>query len=544
MMEAFLQACGVDPALELEVESSTSARSIRYCLRQPFAIIGRHPAADVYLDADGIRPRHVYLQALEGRIACINVSQISSFASEDHEVEDFCWLPKERVIQIGSKHIKVLDDGGEQAAATATISNPLQSGSAWEVFGPRIALELHNDEVPGSLETWVIDRVITLVGRAARCAIQLSDENISNVHCSLVLTNSGLWVVDLLGRDGILINERPVRAGLLGIDDELRLGPFRIRWQEPAKWLEIPTEDSAFVPLTPASDFDLTVAVPARGEAATDSQGQVRSYHTPWPQDADQANLLEELMDQFQEMNDPLFKQHQHMLSRLIESFSRMSETERNEVKKELANLRRVRQQVQSAQQTDEPGCDSESAPGSPAVDTTFSTDVLLDTRSRMSVSDPVTTDPPSRPATTLLQKSDTSVFRIPKKTGDLFEHASIATEQYAVTSEQVLPAWSDAETELLSPGVMQDTQSLKGEAAEDTLEITYGYDPNEHEVKHPISLEFKPFVPSRPEADHPATDTEKAAHLWLHDRIDVLQEEQSSIWQKLSQFFFGKSSW
>ena len=284
MMDAFLQTCGVLPALEMEVEPGGAVPAVRYSLPQPFAIVGRHPAADVQLDADGIRPRHLYFQAIEGRVACVNVSQSASFLLNGKEVKSFCWLPVQHSVQIGSKRIKLLnyetDVDGEQI-----LDNPLARGSALDIFAPRLNLELTSEDVPGIRKTWPIDRLLTLIGRTERCAIQLNHEQISNVHCSLVLTTTGLWVVDLLGRGGILINDEPVRMGSLGVEDELRLGPYRLRLHETPEPGIVHWKDSDFRPLTPVDDFEIA----AMNQPDLNRQG--RQYPTPWLIEEEEAQI-------------------------------------------------------------------------------------------------------------------------------------------------------------------------------------------------------------------------------------------------------------
>lgn len=286
MMDVFLQACGVLPALELEVEAVGTVPAVRYSLRQPFALVGRHPDADVHLEAEGVRPRHLYFQAIEGRIACINVSQSASFLFQGKEVESFCWLPSQHPVQIGGRRIKLLRDETE-SDSKQTLDNPLARGSAFDIFAPHLTLELTNVEAPGTRTTWPIDRLLTLIGRTERCALQLNHELISNVHCSLVLTTAGLWVVDLLGRGGILINEEPVRMGYLGMEDELQLGPFRLRLQETSESVHIPWDDSDFRELPTPDELEIDAS------DHPDSDFLERTFHTPWPEDEEQAQVKE-----------------------------------------------------------------------------------------------------------------------------------------------------------------------------------------------------------------------------------------------------------
>ncbi|HQR07781.1 MAG TPA: FHA domain-containing protein [Gemmatales bacterium] len=539
MMDAFLHACGVYPALELEVEAAGATPAVRYCLRQPFAIIGRHPAAEVHLDADGMRPRHVYFQAIEGRIACINVSQTASFVVQEKEIESFCWLIAGQSVQVGNRRVKLLPY--ETAAdLKQTLADPLAPGSALDIFAPKITLELTNEEAPGTLKTWPIDRLLTLIGRTERCVIQLNHELISNVHCSLVLTTTGLWVVDLLGRGGILINEQPVRAGYLGMEDELRLGPYRLRLQEMPEAIFISKDESDYRPLTPAGEFEISTL------SHSDSTHQVRTYHTPWPDDQEQAQVIEELMDQFQNMQGPMFAQHQHILSRMIETFSQLQGDQREAVKTELLRLHSISKEVDSIQQAKKPvEAKAEEivlAPPAPPPEMDVTNISTITEHKPVQAPETAAPSPPLRSASTLLQNSDTSVFRIPIKTGNLFDD-SVGNDT-APVSDNLLRTRLERETELLSQDIADEAKRLTSKLRSQSEGIAYGYDPAQHETAHPSASELRPFVVPHPDPGHPPTDQEKAAHLWLHDRVEVLQAEQSSIWQKLSHFFFGKSSW
>src|SRR5690606_20505838 len=59
--------------------------------------------------------------------------------------------------------------------------------------------------------------------------ITCGDDRISRVHCSLLLTPVGLWVIDLLGRGGITVNGRKQAVALLQEGDELGVGQYRMR---------------------------------------------------------------------------------------------------------------------------------------------------------------------------------------------------------------------------------------------------------------------------------------------------------------------------
>jgi hypothetical protein len=68
-----------------------------------------------------------------------------------------------------------------------------------------------------------------LIGSNPGCDLCLSDDSVSRVHSSLVLTPRGLWVVDLLGRGGVLVDGS--RAKWMQVRDGtvLQIGRFRLR---------------------------------------------------------------------------------------------------------------------------------------------------------------------------------------------------------------------------------------------------------------------------------------------------------------------------
>ena len=75
-----------------------------------------------------------------------------------------------------------------------------------------------------------MNRLLTLVGRAADCKIHLTADDISPYHCGLVSTPSGLWVVDLSGH-GVVVNGERMRFAPLPQGAELWVGRFLIGCQ-------------------------------------------------------------------------------------------------------------------------------------------------------------------------------------------------------------------------------------------------------------------------------------------------------------------------
>jgi hypothetical protein len=112
--------------------------------------------------------------------------------------------------------------------------NPLLARSLESGALPRVALEFESRTAGHSI--WRMSQVLALVGSSGRCKVRLFDSNVSKLHCALLRTTCGLWVVDLLGRGGITVNGSAARFARLGAGDVLGLGQVVVRptFEEPA----------------------------------------------------------------------------------------------------------------------------------------------------------------------------------------------------------------------------------------------------------------------------------------------------------------------
>src|SRR5262249_40949708 len=74
--------------------------------------------------------------------------------------------------------------------------------------------------------SWTISPRLSLIGRTAECQLALADDSISRYHASLIRTPRGMWVIDLLSREGVWVNGTRVRWAWLDDGDALRIGRF------------------------------------------------------------------------------------------------------------------------------------------------------------------------------------------------------------------------------------------------------------------------------------------------------------------------------
>lgn len=221
------------PKLVLNVSHARRAEQRRVELETPFAVIGRGKEADISLKGSAISFRHAYIQPLMGNLFCVDLGSKTGL-QWGRKRRSSGWLIDGASLTVGPYNIApvadepVADDLIEPVddSSKSRCENPLQQWNGGLDDYPRFQLTISNGRAEPF--TAAIDRPITLVGRSDSCAVKLSDETVSRVHCSLVLTASGLWVIDLLGKTGVFVGENQPRCAPLEHGDRLRVGCFTI----------------------------------------------------------------------------------------------------------------------------------------------------------------------------------------------------------------------------------------------------------------------------------------------------------------------------
>ncbi len=226
--QLFRDALKVSRPIRLSVHSESKPKPVIAEIDAPYTILGRGSQCAVRLADQSVSFRHVYLQAFGNRMICIDLLSPNAITWEGPETS--VWMTKQHQIGVGPYRMRLADDDWEDDANE--WPSPLECKTRTNEstpFGalPLVHLELLNQQLQGM--AWPINRVITLVGRDDRCRITCADERISRVHCSLVLTPYGLWVVDLNGRGGVQVNGKLINCALLAEGDELGIGQYRMQ---------------------------------------------------------------------------------------------------------------------------------------------------------------------------------------------------------------------------------------------------------------------------------------------------------------------------
>lgn len=330
----FLDACGAAAPLELEVTGPQSLHPTRTRLEAPFAIVGRHRRCMPALHHPEIARRHLYIQLIAGWPFAINLSP-----GADTELGH--WLSPGESIRVGPYSVRLpVHQTADSQKTPVEEWNPLESGTADRLFLPTATLEFLGRR---PVTRWQINRVLSLVGRQPPCKVVLEDRSISRFHCALLLTPLGLWVINLLGRDGTWVNGRPVRWALVEDGAHVRVGrfPIRIWYQQTVRpeasgsflqALSLGEQPLAPLPLPPA---------PVNGHA-----GPPAPPEAPLPV----PSLPAELAGPFERMQQQMLSQFQQGMVMMAQMLASMHQDQMDLLNEAVERLHSLKRQVRTLQ--------------------------------------------------------------------------------------------------------------------------------------------------------------------------------------------------
>ena len=206
LLDQFLGECGAVEPFRVEVGLKGDSATQIHEVRQPFLVIGRRLESDMLLDHWQVSRRHAYLQLIEGRFFCVDLGSRTGTHGGD-ATERAGWLEPGRAIQVGPYLVR------PNLSLPSDRDYPPLPIVTWSINGP-------NDDP----SFWTMNRGLALVGRSPACRIRLADTDVSRFHCSLVLTTSGVWVIDLLSQRPVILNGEPIRFGRVAAGDQLQIG--------------------------------------------------------------------------------------------------------------------------------------------------------------------------------------------------------------------------------------------------------------------------------------------------------------------------------
>jgi pSer/pThr/pTyr-binding forkhead associated (FHA) protein len=377
-MDPFLEACGASGPLVLAIEDHDGPADVHRILPQPFVLIGRDPRADLVLEHPRVSRRHAYIQMIAGRLFCLDMgSRTGTLWGEG--LGQAGWMSRRYPIRIGPFSIRAHDV--ELQEGEEDPKNPLTARSLAGERLPDVALEFLNADTGPT--TWPMNRVMALVGSAPGCRPRLKHPSVSRVHCALVRSPAGTWVVDLLGREGLSANGRVVRAHPLAEGDDLRMGRFAIRVHLgipvdsrtgsegelevrlttpelsrpqsramrslPAASAPDPNTKGPLVPYIPPVPSPPPVASTGRWRPTAPGEDlSLGTLEPALPRGADP--LLVQLASQFGVMQQQMLDQFQQAMMMMLQMFGNLQRDQMERAQGEIDELRRLTQELQTLQ--------------------------------------------------------------------------------------------------------------------------------------------------------------------------------------------------
>jgi pSer/pThr/pTyr-binding forkhead associated (FHA) protein len=350
-LERFLEACDSAGPLQLGLAGpGRPGEELRRFL-QPFVVIGKFEGADLHLDHPDISRRHAYLQMIAGRLYCIDLASRSGTFWESGPGR-YGWLDPGQSIGIGPFRIRPWERGGrgeEVVPFKVDSAIPPTSSKFEQTSLPEVTLEFGNER--SAPREWRFDRSLVLLGRSPVCKLRLPDPDGSKVYCSLVRTTAGVWVVDLLGSPGTILNGARVRCRKLEDGDELLLGRrhIRLRIGEPVARL------GGFAPLSiaPADPVEPDHEHPAITPSSSSSWElpetvTERALATERTLLSDP--LLAPLIQEFGNIQQQMADQFQQALMMMFRLFNGMHQEQMALIREELAQLHRLTEEHRALQ--------------------------------------------------------------------------------------------------------------------------------------------------------------------------------------------------
>jgi len=365
-LEYFMEACGVVSPLQLSVERFGRPEGGRRVLQRPYTLIGRDLGSCVPLVEPQISRRHAYLQFLSGRLFCIDLGSRTGVHWEQ-EAKKSGWLEPGQTIRVGTYTIRYEEGGDELETPVSADWNPLLSGALDQHNLPDVILDFVNGNPRCN---WEMNCAVAIMGLAPDCHIRLRGSNISSHHCSLVRTPLGVWVIDLLGRDGIRVNGEKIQCAYLNNGDRIQIGTLLIRiWHnaplpgdrfseeilraEDRLALRDKKRTLSLTGHSPESDDEssaLALAAsdrapsPLRGDSTqpeTDSGAAAQNYALSPALNRAEWNetLLVPLVNQLAEMKKKMSDQFQQAILMVVEMFTEMHRDQANLIRQEIDRL-------------------------------------------------------------------------------------------------------------------------------------------------------------------------------------------------------------
>ena len=559
-IEAFATACAARLPLRLRVTDERSGQSEEVVVNRPLAIIGSSELCDVRLVHPDVSRHHAYIQILEGRPLCCDLGSRTG-THWGTAIRSRSWMVLGEPMYIGPFSIRLVDDQvdppSDEMPVALAVDRPLRAPQ------PNMMLTFLNARSrSGRTRISRVRNPITLVGWSHLCNLRLQHHSVGRVHCSLVWTATGLWAVDLLCQGGTRVNGELINFARLDDEDDLTLGKFQLkiaygssaempvfspsdlpeaspiadlpRLVPPGKFKparlpapkektpELESEPVAVTGLTihdagrDSDDLPLEISQRLRGEAPQDLGRPIPSIPMPAPQFVAPAQfgmpaqlgegaplneaMAVSLMQQFATMQQQLFDHTHQLLAVMAETFQSAHNRQTQLIREELQRVHELNRELHELNR--KKGVAEVGPEGMAAASGEQAVLLAVEELRQQTAEDPLTLDTEEAPP---------AKAEVPRMAPVGREKAPPAArperEPETAPTDRTVPPGTATETEAEKP--VSPTSAARAGATPE-----------------------KPLAPAET-----ANGSEgKDMHAWLSGRINGLERERSSRWQRILQ--------
>ncbi len=328
-IDLLLEACGANGGVEVVITGPGKSRAQGKNLFLPLALIGREAQADLALPDPQVSRRHGYFQLIGGRPFVVDLYSRTGIYRDGIRA-GAAWLRNDQVLQVGDYSLQFYCNGSN-CDEPEPQSNPLTATTLHDHSEPDVALECIGG--PTEPYLWRMNSVLALVGRRAiALGLGVSDPSVSGFHCSLLRTPSGVWIFDLLGQDGTLLNGRRIRWAQLDDRDELQVGSHRFR-----------------VLITSCgrrTDADSTSHSNGSHLRSSANGGSLVALGPTIPKPAVTQDFLVSLFDRFAAVQNQMFDQFQSAMTTMVDMFSDMQREQVGLIRSEVDRLHQITEEI------------------------------------------------------------------------------------------------------------------------------------------------------------------------------------------------------
>jgi len=323
-LEPFFAACGGTHPVSLSLCRPDGRQPPETLVfDQPFVLVGRCPESDLCLPDVDVSFRHFYLQLVAGRWLYVDLAGISGHPG-DKGRSTSGWLDVDGRLSAGPYLLTRVAEQPPPLPDKASMDGPTELMVPAECSPAGFVLEVVNARRGRGRGTPQISTPVTLIGASRQCDVWLKDESISRVHASLVLTPRGLWVIDLLGRNGVLVDGRRVYWKQIYDGSIIQVGRFRLR-----------------VRFGPSLDL---ASPPSAGRTKT------RSKTSP-TKEPGRGSLSEDsvmkLVSQFSEMQAQFFEHSRLQTELIMQMMARLGHAQQVSVRQDLTRIEEIGRELE-----------------------------------------------------------------------------------------------------------------------------------------------------------------------------------------------------